>query len=252
MGLKKTSCNISAKSELGRFSLASFIKRQVLLYFCRLNQNDINPLLKEAYELSKNIHKDGCYTWYSFSNSIFQELGLDIIDYESFGDAFNKIKNNLKSKFNNVISEHYKEKTLNKLSSLSENSKLFLYSQLKTEFKMEDYLVNQPFKIRQQITKLRVSDHTLEIETGRYKNLPRNQRFCKFCHEHKTEDELHFFIHCMKYSNIRSTLFKSISDFKPNFLEIEPAQQLIIILSPENELLPFINDFIKRSLELRR
>ena len=87
---------------------------------------------------------------------------------------------------------------------------------------------------------------------GRYKNIPRNQRFCRYCHENKVEDELHFFTLCSKYSVFRSTLYNNISTIKSNFLELEPAQQLLIILSAENELLPFINDFIKQSLELRR
>jgi hypothetical protein len=35
----------------------------------------------------------------------------------------------------------------------------------------------------------RLSDHNLEIELARYKNIPRNQRHCKFC---KTlDDEFH-------------------------------------------------------------
>ena len=49
LGIKKSACNIAAKSELGRFPFDSFIKTQILMYFCRLNTDAINPLLKEAY-----------------------------------------------------------------------------------------------------------------------------------------------------------------------------------------------------------
>jgi hypothetical protein len=45
-------------------------------------------------------------------------------------------------------------------------------------FKFGKYL---HFKIRQLLTKFRLSDHSLEIELGRCKNIPRNQRHCKFC-----------------------------------------------------------------------
>ena len=61
LGLKRTACNISAKSELGRFSIVSFIKTQALLYFCRLNTGDINPLLKEAFQLNKSLDGQGFY-----------------------------------------------------------------------------------------------------------------------------------------------------------------------------------------------
>ena len=50
---KKTSCNISAKSELGRFSITSFIKTQVLMYFARINSNNINSLIKESLNVNK-------------------------------------------------------------------------------------------------------------------------------------------------------------------------------------------------------
>ena len=36
LGIKKTSCNISAKSKLGRLPLDSFISTQVMLYYSRI------------------------------------------------------------------------------------------------------------------------------------------------------------------------------------------------------------------------
>jgi hypothetical protein len=51
LGLKKIACNISAKSELGRFPIADYIKTQAILYFYRLQTDPINPLLKEAFSL---------------------------------------------------------------------------------------------------------------------------------------------------------------------------------------------------------
>ena len=77
----------------------------------------------------------------------------------------------------------------------NDSSKLFLYSKLKSDIKLEDYLKSERnFKIRQLLTKFRLSDHNLEIELGRYKNIPRNQRHCEFC---KTlDDEFHFFFDC--------------------------------------------------------
>ena len=59
LGLKKTACNISAKSELGRLPIENFIKIQVMLYFCRLNSDNINILLKEAYNVNKSIDNEG-------------------------------------------------------------------------------------------------------------------------------------------------------------------------------------------------
>ena len=47
LGIKKTSCIISAKSEFGRLPLDSFIKTQVMLYYSRIQSDGINPLLRK-------------------------------------------------------------------------------------------------------------------------------------------------------------------------------------------------------------
>ena len=164
-----------------------------MLYFCRLNMGKINPLLKEAYEMNKSLYEEGLYTWYTFAQNIFEEMGLDIKDFESSDKPFDKIKFNLKMKLQNQMNKVYKEKNVNKLSSIDGSSKLFLYSKLKSEIEIEKHLLEEPnFKNRQMITKLRVSDHTLEIETGRYKNIPRENRNCKECKD-EIDDEYHFF-----------------------------------------------------------
>jgi hypothetical protein len=50
------------------------------------------------------------------------------------------------------------------------------------ELKLENYLLFfSNFKMRQLFTKFRVSDHSLEIESGRYKNITREERICKNC-----------------------------------------------------------------------
>ena len=71
LGIKKTSCNVSAKFELGRLPLDSFIKTQVMLYYSRIQSDGINPLVKEAFNINKNISSENIYTWYTFATEIF-------------------------------------------------------------------------------------------------------------------------------------------------------------------------------------
>ena len=56
---------------------------------------------------------------------------------------------------------------------------------MKNEIRFEPYLkliknVNQ----RVAVTKMQISCHLLPIETGRYKKVPRDERFCSFCKPH--------------------------------------------------------------------
>ena len=88
---------------------------------------------------------------------------------------------------------HIVKKTLEKLSSFNETSKLYIYSKIKSELKLENYLLFlSNFKMRQLFTKFRASDHSLEIESGRYKNITREERKCKNCNLNEIGDEYHF------------------------------------------------------------
>ena len=71
------------------------------------------------------------------------------------------------------------KESLEKLSSFNETFKLYIYSKIKSELKLENYLLFfSNFKMRQLFTKFRVSDHSLEIESGSYKNITRKERIC--------------------------------------------------------------------------
>jgi GH25 family lysozyme M1 (1,4-beta-N-acetylmuramidase) len=54
------------------------------------------------------------------------------------------------------------------------------------------------------LTKIRVSAHTLAIETGRYSKpkILASERFCKFC-RNVMEDEKHFILNCSQYETLR-------------------------------------------------
>ena len=251
LGLRKTACNMSAKSELGRLPLTSYIKTQVLLYFARLNSLDVNPLVTEAFNINKEMHNEGIYTWYSFAKNIFEEFDLEDADINQFDKSFNQIKHSLKKKIKSAIHDTYSKKVQSKLSSLTDSSKIFLYSKIKSEFKIENYLTDMPnFKTRQLLTKFRVSDHNLEIEVGRYRNIPRNERLCVNCK--RIDDEFHFFLHCDRNILLRKQLFDKILRLNPNFISEQPLDKLKYILDPKFELLPVVGNFIKQSLELRK
>ena len=104
---------------------------------------------------------------YSFISNVFKEIDLEITDCETFGRPFKSVKHSLNNKF--------KKSYLLSIQWNSTENILncpFDCGKLKSEIKLEDYmyLINEsPLKSRQVITKLWVSDHILEIETGRYK-----------------------------------------------------------------------------------
>ena len=90
----------------------------------------------------------------------------------------------------------------------------------KTSFNKENYLLILPLDKQTlfSFSKLRVSNHTLEIELGRYKNSPAEERYFRVCKSKQIEDEFHFMMCCRVYSELRAQLFQKIKDFYASFL----------------------------------
>ena len=86
---------------------------------------------------------------------------------------------------------------------------------------------------------------------GRYKNIPREQRICKFCNLNAVDDEYHFFLYCQKNTAFRNDFFSKISELKPSFIQNQDLDKLKIILNPDYELLTHLGNFIKQSINLR-
>ena len=79
--------------------MTDYIKTQAKLFFCRLQTDPINPLLKEALSVCKSVDSDGIYTWYSFIGNNFKEFDLEITDFEIFTRPFAYIKHSLNITF---------------------------------------------------------------------------------------------------------------------------------------------------------
>ena len=82
--------------------------------------------------------------------------------------------------------------------------RLQVYKSIKDEFQIEDYLQIPIFEARKLITKIRCSDHSLEIEKGRHLNIPREERICKVCNTGEVENEHHFLIKCNRYEHLKT------------------------------------------------
>ena len=106
--------------------------------------------------------------------------------------------------------------------------------------------------MRQLFTKFRVSDHSLEIESGRYKNITREERICKNCNLNEIGDEYYFFLKCTANHSLRNNLFNKIILNKPDFIEEIPLNKIKFLLNANSELLAEVGDFIKQSTELQK
>ena len=101
------------------------------MYFSRINFEEINPLVQEAFKLNKTLSQDGIYTWYTFAREILAEFDINEEDLFVLDKPFKLIKNLIKNSTKHVAKEKYDQIILEKLLNLDENSNFFFTINLK-------------------------------------------------------------------------------------------------------------------------
>lgn len=92
--------------------------------------------------------------------------------------------------------------------SVESMPKLCLYKLIKITYGTEEYLKSTNRSQRSAIAKMRMGVFPIELELGRYRHKPLEDRQCTQCDCHEVEDESHFLLRCEKYNTP-----KTLSEF---------------------------------------
>ena len=127
-----------------------------------------------------------------------------------------------------------------------ENSTRASFYRVFANFELQAYLkcVNiKKYKIA--LTKLRLSSHRLSIETGRWTNIPRENRLCTACN--RLEDEYHLLFECQLYNNIRCNYIKKYYRERPSMFKT------VDMLKSENaNMLKKLAVYVFNAFEIRK
>ena len=130
-----------------------------------------------------------------------------------------------------------------------------MFKNFKSSYKSEKYLnLNLDKHVVFNFSKLRISNYRPEIERGRYKNLPADERFCKIYNDNiSVEDEFHFVMKCTAYSELRHRVFNAINSFIVDFDKLTSWDQFIFLMSSEDtEILSLLLVFIDNCLNIHQ
>ena len=101
--------------------------------------------------------------------------------------------------------------------ALELSSPLYIYKEMKQVYEMSPYLsILKSKKLRNAISKLRLSSHSLYIEKGRHRDVARNDRKCTLCRLNDIEDEYHFTLICPVYNDLRKEYLQKYFYVKPS------------------------------------
>ena len=221
LGVQRQTTNIGVLLELGKLPLMHTAIKSAIKNWVRICC-DVkgNKLVTSSYEL--NIF--GNLAWATGIKNTLQQIGM----FDIFLNRDRRAHLSFYQRKNDIFHQ-------NSLYEIKQDSsKLRTYSLLKTQIGYESYLSQiQNINHRMALTKLRLSNHILKIETGRRQHLGKDLRFCPFC-PNLIEDEKHFILQCKTYKFIRRKLFTWADTKLNNFYYLNDLDKFITLLTNIN------------------
>ena len=137
---------------------------------------------------------------------------------------------------------------------MANSTKLSFYNPIKKDCKIEKYFyLIKNFTQRKMFTQFRISNHKLEIENGRYKNIPREHWVLEYCGRNEIEDVYHFALQCQNYKTIRENSNPILKTMFQESLTIETKKKLFeqMISSTDLVVITLMSEFVTQSFQKR-
>ena len=239
LGLSKRATNNASLIEVGFAPLKVDATKRAVRNWLRISVSRCNSLMSDAYNSIRSVD-------FHWGKNIENILNMNGFPHD--GDL------ELKEKFVNVrlpsiLRSKFNVDALAQMSS--DSSKMNLYASLIKSAGSPEYIGNvNCVTHRILLTKVRMSDHTQNIETLRHAKVPKCDRFCIKC-PGTVEDEKHFLLHCELYKDITAERDSKIKVFIPSFHTWIEQEKMITMLNAKGEMIPIITDFIAKAEKKR-
>ena len=183
--VRSSTPNFMVHVELGRYPLEIRVKIRMISFWNRLVNNN-ERMSSCIYRLLYSLKSNGIqsFKWLNCIESIFNDVGLSYIFENQIG--FINVKY-----ITQILHEQFIQKWF---SDIENSSRGEFYSLFKKNFGLENYLLKLPVQNRIWMTKLRTCNLRIPIETGRWTNIPRQERTWTFCNDN-VGNEFHVFFY---------------------------------------------------------
>ena len=188
--------NVAIRGELGRPTLRSLRLHRMVAYWLRLLGSSPNRYIYQTYLAQCELLDSKKECWLFHLKQLLFSYGFADVWYNQGVGHVDMFMSQFKQRCLDIDAQTWH-------TTISNYNRLATYSLFKTTLNFEFYLniqVNPAYK--RTLTAFRISAHTLMIEQGRHRNLPRDERLCS-CNLSYIEDEFHFLLICPLYQDIR-------------------------------------------------
>ena len=234
LGVNKYCKNNASRAETGRFPMTIAAQCRNFKFWLTLTKNE--------YKLSQIAYNDIKWEenkafWSKKIKSLLEQIGL--------GDLWMKahyvdigIVNIIRQRLKDIELQRWLSEINNDIrKDANQSNKMRTYRLFKTidNYKCEDYL-HQVTNVRHRIalTKLRLSNHKLAIETGSYSRPFKKpaERTCPIC-KIKMEDEYHFLNICPAYQEKRCSLLDYLEkEYRIKISRMSPNRIFMFLINP--------------------
>jgi hypothetical protein len=241
LGVRQNVNSNSVYGELARYPL--YISRyvRIIRYWCKLLQSN-NSLIKVLYMQGHNDCENGCKNWVYNVKTLLNSYGFGYMFYDAEVIGVRG--------FPELFKQRVIESFIQQWHVAIENSPILdTYKHFKSNFDYEEYLDILPFSARCALSKIRLSSHSLRIQTGRFgqNRLARHERLCLCCNSGDIEDEYHFICICKMFDNLRKRYLKRCFYARPSVFKF-----IELMKSSNKTILRNLCIFIKEALSVRQ
>ena len=238
LGVQKQTTNIGVLLELGKLPIVIHAQTASVKNWERIVAGNANELLLNSHTRATIFS----LPWIETIKERLSTIGM----YENFLHPSSQRHQGTHKHFYKRLSDIHHQNALTIIND--ESSKLRTYALLKNKPGMSGYITEiSSTKDRVALSKLRLSNHKLHIETGRFHNLDENRRICPFC-KNQVENEIHFLISCPTYNILRDPLFLQIQENARYFELLSDREKFICILAEPNAA---VGTYVYKIMELR-
>jgi hypothetical protein len=203
--LHKSTPNCIVYGELGKRSLESVVSKRMISYWIKVTEGRSSKLSCIVYKLLRELYEANEYKsdWIVKVKSILDNCGLSNV-------WLNQDSNVSKTCVKGLVNRQLDDMSLQVWSAqLSTHEFCRTYKLIKSECKLESYLLQLRFKERTDLTKLRCGFHKLPVHLNRFTGVV-TEMLCPLCNHAEISDEFHYLFKCSALSQHRVLYLKKI------------------------------------------
>ena len=232
LGIKNSTPSYMVYGETGLQPLIVKIKQRMLNYWYNLINGKHDKIAFQLFQLmlKDKIANNAHYKWLHQIENILNESGHSYLWVQQ---TANQMQINLIKKTISDQEQQHLE------SACNDSTKGKIYAYIKESWDTEYYISNLRDEQIKSLIKFRTCNNKLPVETGRYTNVPYEQRKCPFCKIH-IGDEFHYLLECNEFDIVRK---KYVKKYFYKHLNIYKYKQLMT--SKNNDVLINLSLFIR-------